>query len=370
MMNPHQPPAATRAAGLLAAALILTLAACSKAPVAPEAASKVAWITATVSDGADASYTGVVHARTESTLGFRVGGKIVARLADPGDQVRQGQPLMKLDASDFVLANAAARAAVDAALARQVQTAAEEARLRRLVDAGMVSANAYGVAKAAADSAAAQLGAERARARQTEHQSEYALLLADADGVVMEVPVEPGQVVAAGQTVVKLARNGAREALVNLPETALAQARHPATARLYGDAASDYPLTLRELSAVAEPQTRTYAARYALGGAGAQAPLGATVTVRLENAGQDAAEVSVPLGALVDKGQGPGVWVIAASSSSVHFRAVKVARLGEESARLASGLAPGERVVAFGAHLLREGQKVEPLAATKGGARS
>lgn len=352
---------------VLGAVLALSLAACGKPPAPPEAVSKVAWFTAASATGADASYTGVVHARTESNLGFRVGGKVVERLADAGDQVRKGQPLMKLDASDFALASAAARAAVDAALARQVQATADETRLRRLLSLGAVSKQAYEQAKAAADSASAQLEAERARARQVEHQGDYAVLLADADGVVMEVPAEPGQVVGAGQTVVKLARNGAREALVNLPETALAQARHPAAATLYGGDGAAFPLALRELSAAADVQTRTYAARYTLGGAGAAAPLGATVTVRLDGAAPAAAEVSVPLSALVDKGQGPGVWIIDPKTSTVQLRAVKVAQLGEENARLAAGLAPGERAVAFGAHLLKAGQKVELLAPQKAG---
>lgn len=362
----HLPPRHFGVA-ILGAALALSLAACGKPPVPPQAVSRVAWFTAAAANGAEASYTGVVHARTESNLGFRVGGKIVERLIDPGQTVRQGQPLMKLDASDFALATSAAHAAVDAALARQVQAAAEEARLRRLLTLGAVSNQAYEQAKAGADSAAAQLDAERARARQVAHQSDYTVLLADADGVVMEVPAEPGQVVAAGQTVVKLARSGAREALVNLPETALPQARHPQAATLYGGDGTAIPLTLRELSAVADPQTRTYAARYALGGAGAAAPLGATVTVRLGAAAATAGEVSVPLGALVDKGAGPGVWIIDAKTSTVQLRPVKIAQLGEESARLAAGLAPGERAVAFGAHLLKPGQKVELLAPQQNG---
>jgi len=183
----------------------------------------------------------------------------------------------------------------------------------------------------------------------------------------MEVPVEPGQVVGVGQTVVKLARNGAREALVNLPETALAQAAHPDTATLYGSQGKPFLITLRELSAVADAQTRNYAARYTLSGEGTNAPLGATVTVRLAGLTQAAAEITVPLSALVDKGSGPGIWIIDPKTSTVHLRPVKVAQLGEETARLATGLAAGERAVAFGAHLLTTGQKVELLASEKNG---
>lgn len=358
-------PPYRRAAGAATLLAIAALSACSKPAPVPQAVAKVAWFTAAPASADNASYTGVVHARTESNLGFRVAGKIVERLADPGDTVRKGQPLMRLDPTDYVLASGAAHAAVDAALARQAQAVSDEARLRKLLTSGAVSAQAYEQAKAAAETANAQVEAERARARQSEHQSDYALLLADADGVVMEVPAEPGQVVAAGQTVVKLARHGAREALVYLPEAALAWARRPATATLYGQPGAAQAATLRELASTADPQTRTYLARYTLGGDAGAAPLGATVTVRLQDGA--APQIGVPVSAIVDQGLGPGVWVIDARTSTVSLRAVKIARLGEEQARLSQGLAAGERAVAFGGHLLKSGQKVELLAPAKTG---
>lgn len=354
--------------GIIGAALLLSLAACSQPAPPPASLAKVAWFTAGAATADQASFTGVVHARTESNLGFRVAGKIVERLVDPGQTVRKGQPLLRIDPADYDLASGAAQAAVEAAQARQVQAVAEEARLRKLLAFGAVSTQAHEQAKAAADSAIAQARAESARARQTAHQRDYAVLLADMDGVVLEVAVDAGQVVAAGQTVAKLARQGAREAQVYLPENALAQAKRPATAILYSEAGQSYPATLRELAAVADPQTRTYLARYTLGGAAGQAPLGATVTVRLDGAAS--AQVGVPVSALVDQGKGTGVWVIDDKTSTVSLRAVKVAQLGEEQARLSQGLAPGERAVAFGGHLLKAGQKVELLTAVKTGSGS
>lgn len=354
--------------GLIGAALLLGLAACSHPAAPPEPLTKVAWFTAETAVTGQSAFTGVVHARTESNLGFRVAGKIVERLVDPGQTVRKGQPLMRIDPVDYDLAAGAAHAAVQAAQARQVQAVAEEARLRKLLVSGAVSTQAHEQAKAAADSAIAQTQAEQARARQTDHQRDYAVLLADMDGVVLEVPSDAGQVVAAGQTVVRLARQGAREALVYLPETALALARRPASAALYSDAGQSFPATLRELAAVADPQTRTYLARYTLGGDAAQAPLGATVTVRMDSGATP--QIGVPVSALVDQGRGTGVWVIDSKNSTVSLRAVTVAQLGEEQARVSQGLAPGERAVAFGGHLLKSGQKVELLAAVKTGSGS
>lgn len=360
IMSPHLPYR-----GAIGAALLFALTACSKPAIPPTPLAKVAWFTAAPAAADNASFTGVVHARTETSLGFRVAGKIIARLVDPGDTVRKGQALMKLDPTDYVLASSAAHAAVDAALARQSQAVADEVRLRKLQGTGAVSTQAYEQAKAAASTATAQVEAERARARQSDHQGDYAVLVADMDGVVMEVPAEPGQVVAPGQTVVKLARQGAREALVFLPETALALAKRPATATLYGHAGQASPAALRELSAVADPQTRTYLARYTLGGDASQAPFGATVTVQMDAAAP--AQIGIPVSALVDQGQGPGVWVIDSKNMTLSLRAVKVARLGEEQVRLSQGLAAGERAVAFGGHLLKAGQKVQLLAPAKTG---
>lgn len=339
--------------------LLLALTACSHSPAPTEQVAKVAWFTAAPASGEKASFTGVVHARTESNLGFRVAGKIVERLVDPGQAVHRGQALMRIDPVDYELAAGAAHAAVAAAQARQVQAVAEEARLRKLLATGAVSTQAYEQAKAAADSAIAQTNAESARARQTEHQRDYAVLLADMDGVVLEVPADAGQVVAAGQTVVRLARQGAREALVYLPETALALAKRPASAVLFSASGDASPATLRELAAVADPQTRTYLARYTLSGEAARAPLGATVTIQMDSGA--AAQIGVPVSALVDQGKGSGVWVIDNKTSTVSLRAVQVAQLGEEQARLSKGLAPGERAVAFGGHLLKAGQKVQLL---------
>jgi RND family efflux transporter MFP subunit len=359
-INQYPPPRS-----VIGALLILALAACSEPAVSPVPLAKVAWFIAEPATAEGISFTGVVHARTESNLGFRVAGKIVERLTDPGDVVHKGQPLMRLDSTDYVLASDAAHAAVTAAQARQTQAIAEEVRVRELLAAGAVSAQAYEQAKAAADTALAQTAEAQARARQADHQSDYAVLLADMDGVVMEVPVEPGQVVSAGDPVVKLASKGPREALVYIPENSLALAKHHATATLYSKVGGHFTATLRELSAVADPQTRTYLARYILEGDAASAPLGATVTIELD--GPSTSQISIPVSALVDQhdDQGSGIWVIDMENSTVSFRPVEIALLGEEQAHLAHGLEPGERAVAFGGHLLKSGQKVELLAASK-----
>lgn len=301
------------------------------------------------------AYTGTVRARTESTLAFRVPGKITARLVDAGAHVRAGQPLFRLDAGDLALAASAAAERVRAAEADATRTAADEARLRPLVATGAIAPSAYDGARAARDAAAANLAAARAAAASAGNQRGYAVLTADADGVVTELLAEAGQVVAPGTPVLRLARSGPREALVAVPETALAALPKAAQATVYGRAAP-VTATLREIAGAADPITRTFAARYVLAGASEDAPLGATVTVRLPGAA--GRTTRIPLGALVDLGAGQGVWVIQ-PDRKVRFQPARPLRLTEEEALLpAAALPPGTRIVALGGHLLRPGQKV------------
>jgi RND family efflux transporter MFP subunit len=303
------------------------------------------------------AFTGIISARVQSNLGFRVPGKVIERLVDAGQDVRAGQPLMRLDQKDLALALTARENAVAAARALAAQARADEARYRQLTADGWVARQRYDQAKAAADSAEAQLAAAEAQADVARNEAGYSRLLADADGTVVETLAEPGQVVAAGQTVVKLAHAGPREATVNLPETVRPAIGSPALARVYGSASVPSPARLRQLSDAADAASRTYEARYVLDGEASLAPLGATVTVTLSTGGTSDA-VEVPLGALYDNGQSSGVWVVDAQSSSLSFRAVRVRRLAEETA-IVSGVDAGEHVVALGAHLLHDGDRVQ-----------
>jgi len=298
----------------------------------------------------------VVAARVQSNLGFRVAGKVVERLVDAGQTVRKGQPLMRLDPSDFEHNAAAQAASVTAAKARLVQAAADEERYRDLVSSGAVSRSGYDQAKQAADSARALLSAAEAQLKVAEDERAYSVLVADADGVVMETTGEPGQYVAAGQVVLRLAHAGPREAAVSLPETVRPTLGSRAEGRIYGfpDPAA---AKLRQLSDSADPITRTYEARYVLDGPEAQAPLGATATIYLRSSASDR-EMAVPLGAIEDEGRGPGVWIFNDGGSAVSFRPVHVLRLEAERAIVSDGVRVGDRIVALGAHQLHEGERV------------
>lgn len=308
---------------------------------------------------AQRDFTGVVTARVQSDLGFRVPGKIVERLVDTGQSVRRGQPLMRIDRTDLALATVVQSGAVAAANARAVQTAADEKRYRDLVSAGAVSASTYDQIKAAADAARAQLAAAQAQAGVARNEAGYSVLLADADGVVVETMAEPGQVVAAGQTVVRLARSGPREAVVSLPETLRPAIGSTARATVFGRTGDAGSARLRQLADAADPATRTFEARYVLQGDAAAAPLGSTVTLQLPDARSPDGAVMVPLAAIYDNGHGPGVWIVGGTKPQVTWRPVQVAAIGEETATVVGGLRGGDRFVALGAHLLHSAQRVK-----------
>jgi RND family efflux transporter MFP subunit len=347
--------------------LVLALAACTQ-PAQPDPRNGVPRVAVAVVQpdrATSQSYTGVVTSRVVGDLGFRVAGKVVERLVDTGQTVRRGQPLMRLDAADLDLALAAQAAAVEAARARAVQARADEQRLRGMVEQGAVSAQVRDQAVAGADSAQALLDAALAQQQVARNAAGYSLLVADSDGVVVDTLAEPGQVVRAGEPVVRLARSGAREALVNLPESVRPAVGSSATATLHSLPGATFTARLRQLSDAADPRSRTFEARYLLDGAAAQAPIGSTVTLALDPMSGDAAgeRVRVPIAALHDAGQGPGVWVIeqAGDTSRVTFRPVTLAGLGHDSASISAGLRAGERIVALGAHLLRDGSAVRGL---------
>ncbi|WP_447759088.1 efflux RND transporter periplasmic adaptor subunit [Pseudomonas moraviensis] len=312
------------------------------------------------------SFTGVVAARVQGDLGFRVSGKVLERLVDTGQTVKRGQPLMRLDPIDLGLQARAQQEAVSAARARATQTAGDEARNRRLVAAGAISASAYDQFKAAADTARAQLNAAVAQADVARNASGYAVLVADADGVVVETLVEPGQVVSPGEPVVRLARAGQREAIVHLPETLRPAAGSTAQAKLYGDTSAALSAKLRLLSDSADRATRTFEARYVLEGKLADAPIGSTVTIEIPQSSAAKQALKVPMAAIYNPGKGPGVWVIAGTPAKVSWRPVQVLGLSDDSARIAGELNVGEPIVALGAHLLRDGEEVRLLARDDG----
>lgn len=342
------------AALLLASAVVV--AACSKQEAPPEPPRPVLSMLVGEHGGDDAAntYSGELRSRFETQLAFRVAGKIIERRVDAGATVKAGEVLARLDPADT--ASSATAAAAQLALAE-----ADARRYRELRAQNFVSQAALDAKETALKSAQAQ--AELAR-----NQNAYTTLVADAPGVVAAVVAEVGQVVAAGQTVFRVSRPGSMEVAIAVPESRVASLRigQPAEVRLWADASARYRGVLRELASVADPVTRTFAARVAIpdadlppDGRNARPLLGMTASVRFPAAA--GAPVHVPLTAIFQQDGKPAVWVLGADST-VALRPVVVAAWGEKDAAISSGLAAGERIVVAGVHKLTAGEKVKVAA--------
>ena len=348
----------SRYVGALAAALLL--AACSR-PAPPEEPVRSVKLLAVGVGALQSSleYSGEVRARVESRLGFRVAGKIVQRQAELGQRVRAGQVLAQLDPRDYQLAAEAARAQVASATTQRDLAAADLKRYQALKDQNFISGAELERREASLKAAQATLDQARAQLASQGNQTGYTTLVADVSGVVTGVDAEPGQVVAAGTPVVRIAQDGPRDVVFNVPEDKVGQIAAGSEVAVRGWAGSaSMAGHVREVAASADAATRTFQVKVSIDGADAPA-LGSTVYVTpkaLSHAGIPA--IKLPTSALRQEGQATAVWVYDAASSTVKSQVVQIATADGNEAVVASGLAPGMQVVATGVHVLSPGQKV------------
>jgi RND family efflux transporter MFP subunit len=303
------------------------------------------------------SFVATIRPRVESDLGFRVPGKVAQRLVNVGDAVTAGQALATLDPTDLRLQQEQAEAEMRAGGAALAQAEAELKRITTLRGEGWSTASGLDRQKAATEEARGRVArAERSLAL-AQNALSYATLAADADGVVTAVQVEPGQVLAAGQTAIRLARLQEKEAVVAVPEAQVAAVRDGrASLTLWSDPGRRYGAVLRELSPSADPATRTYLARFAVPEADAAVRLGMTATVTVGDAA--AARVArLPLSALYNQGGGPSVWVVDVDGRPV-LRPVAVESYEARDVLVSRGLAEGDKVITLGVQKLDAGQRV------------
>ncbi len=345
---------------LLVLATATLLAACSR-PAPPEEPVRSVKLL-TVGVGAlqsNLEYSAEVRARVESRLGFRVAGKIVQRQAELGQRVKAGQVLAQLDPKDYQLAADAARAQLAAATTQRDLAAADFKRYQALKDQNFISGAELERRDATLKGAQATLDQARAQLSSQGNQAAYTTLVADVSGVVTGIDAEPGQVVAAGTPVVRIAQDGPRDVVFAVPEDKVAQIEQGSEVAVRGWAGGE-PMAgrVREVAASADPATRTYQVKVAI--EGAQAPaLGSTVYVTpkaLSHAGL--AAIKLPTSALRQQGQATAVWVYDAASGTVKSQVVQIATADGNEAVVAAGLTPGMQVVATGVHVLSPGQKV------------
>ena len=304
-------------------------------------------------------YAGEVRARTESRLGFRVGGKLIERPVEVGQRVKAGQLLAQLDPQDLKLAADAARAQTVAARTNRDLAAADFKRYQSLKEQDFISGaelerreSVFKAAQAQLDQAQAQLAAQG-------NQAAYAALRADVSGVVTAVLAERGQVVVAGAAVLQIAQDGARDVVFAVPEDKVT-AMKPGSevqVRLWS-APGTLKGVVREVAASADPTTRTFAVKVALQ-AKDDLPLGSTVTVlpaSVQHTGMPV--IKLPTSALRQDGQATAVWLLDPSSMTVKSQVVQIATADGNDVVILGGLQPGMQVVVAGVHVLVPGQKV------------
>jgi membrane fusion protein, multidrug efflux system len=355
-----------RHALLFALAGIATLAACSKTEIAPDPVRAVRTLTVSSQTAGGAyEYAGDVRARTESRLSFRVGGKMLKRSVDLGDTVKAGQVLAQLDPQDLRLGQESARAVVGSAQATFDQNAADFKRYKDLHEQGFIGAAELERRESAVKTARALLDQAKAQANVQGNQAGYASLLADASGVITGVDLEPGMVAAAGTPVLRLAHDGPRDVVFAVPEDkvglvkALAAQPGRFKVRLWGATGEPLAATIREISAAADPVSRTFLIKADIGNAASNgARLGQTVTVSMELP-QTAGVTKLPLSALREEKGRSTVWLVDRASMTVKSQDVTLAGADGNDAVITAGLAPGQIVVTAGVHVLNPGQKVK-----------
>ena len=344
------------------------LAGCGKPETVPEAVRPVQLAQVRLGSMAEmAGFAGEVKPRHETDLAFRISGKIVARSADIGARVKKGQGLARLDPSDVALQSEAAKAAVGAAEAEYTYAKAELERYRSLFAQKFVSGSALDQKQNAFNANRAKYDQAKAQLAVAQNQSAYAALQAPEDGVITSVSAEAGQVVAAGQPVMKLAREDEREVAISVPENRideLARAKAIGVA-LAASPQKIYPARVREISPSVDPATRTFAVRVAVLAPDAALQWGMTATVGLVAAGP-ANAVLLPLSSLYRQDDKPAVWIYDPATHKVALRPVTIGQYREDGVVVTAGLADGEWVVTAGVHKLRPDQTVRPY---EGGAR-
>lgn len=353
-------------AGLFLCTLALgaALAGCSRPEPPPEPVRAVKLLTVGASEvQAQRLFAADVRARVESRLGFRVAGKLVQRPVELGQAVRAGQLLAQLDARDYRLAVQAAQAQVAAATTQRDLAQADYERFAQLKAQNFISGAELDRRRASLQAAQAQLTQALAQASSQGNQENYTQLRADADGVVTAIEAEPGQVLEQGQTVLRLAQGGARDAVFAVPEDLVGQLRvgQEVAVRPWGGAAEGVAklrATVRDIAASADPVTRTFTVKAALSGSPLP-PLGATLTVYPSAfAPRGVQALRLPTSALWAQGQQTAVWVFDAASSTVRTQVIEVAQVDGNEVPVRAGLQAGAQVVATGVHVLAPGQKV------------
>ncbi|MDB5504329.1 MAG: secretion protein HlyD [Tardiphaga sp.] len=352
----------------LAAALILlpalALAGCGQKTEAKSEPSRPVLV-ATVAyqpEQPSRSFVGTIKPRVETDIGFRVPGKVAKRLVEVGQTVEIGQPLAVLDEVDLQLQAEQSVAEFTAATGVLAQAAAAEGRANELRAKGWSTQAQVDQAKASADEARARLNRAERSVELTKNSLSYATLLADTRGVVTATLIDAGQVVASGQTAIRVARFAEKEAVVAIPETLVGRAKDgTASVTLWSEPDKKYAAKLREIAPNADPSTRTYLAKFSLPDAGDKVSLGMTATLSLSDPTTERV-ARLPLSALFSQGSAPSLYIVD-GNGDVALKPVKVKAYESNDVVISGGIDEGAKVVVLGVQKLDPAQKVRVVSA-------
>ena len=357
----------SRAAAIAACAALLALPACrpTEEVHAPDVRPVRALSVETQKGGETVSLTGHVYAQEEVALAFRVGGRLIERSVNVGDRVQPGQPIGRLESVTAENAVQAARANLAAASAQAADARLDFERQEALLARGVAPRAVFDRALKARQAADARVDAARAQLDTAREQLSYTELFADSAGSVTARGAEPGEVVAAGQMIVRIARKGGRDAVFQVPARVIeaASGLDPVvTVALTADPSVRATGRVREVSPQADPVTRTFEVKVGLSDPPDAMRLGSTVTGSIQLGGTSG--ISIPASALTSANGSPAVWVVDARTNTVSLQNIEVLRYGVSDVSVGQGLAPDDLVVTAGVQTLRPGQKVRLLQAT------
>jgi RND family efflux transporter MFP subunit len=345
--------------GAALALVVISLGGCNE-KVAEKAAPGRPVLVATVhyeAETPERSFVGTIKPRIETDMGFRVPGKVAKRLVEVGQTVDVGQPLATLDEVDLKLQAEQAEAEFRAATGVLAQAAASEQRAKDLRAKGWTTDAQLDQSRAAADEARARLNRAERSVELTKNSLSYATLVADTRGVVTATLIDAGQVVASGQTAIRVARFAEKEAVVAIPETLVGRAKDgAASVTLWSEAGKKYVAKLREIAPAADPATRTYLAKFSLPGAGDSVSLGMTATLTLSDPATERV-AKLPLSALYSQGGNPSLYIVD-DAGDVALKAVTVKSYESNTVTITGGVPEGAKVVALGVQKIDPAQKV------------
>jgi RND family efflux transporter MFP subunit len=343
--------------------VVFVIAACNKKSelAVPEIRPVRTVVAAPREFGETVVLTGHIAAETEASLGFRIAGRVIERDVHVGDHVDGGQILAKLDPQDELGALRSAEATEAAAKARLTQSRDAFERQRQLLASGHTPRATFDQAQEAFQAAQAGLDDAQARRANQELRVSWTTLHADAPGTVSATGAEQGEVVQAGQTIVRIARRDGRDAVFDVPGRLLREAPSDpdVTVRLADDPSVAALGRVRQVGTQADPATRTFEVKVGLTDPPAEMRLGSSVTGTIELKSDPV--IAIPAAALTDlKGQ-PAVWIVDPENLTVSLKNITTLRFDPDTVIVGDGVKTGDIVVTAGVHALHPGQKVRLL---------